>query len=88
MTFPEDKRGQAWLTAFVGVPFALLWPMGELLTDGIGMRVVFGGLLGLFGAAIGLSLYVVFGHRPIGVRVAVLVTVFLFGLLVALWSRP
>ncbi len=88
MTFPEDKRGQAWLTAFVAVPFALLWPMGELLTDGIGMRVLYGGVLGLLGAVIGLLLYALFGHRPIGVRVAVLVTVFLLGLLVALWSRP
>lgn len=88
MTFPEDKRGQAWLTAFVGVPIALLWPMSDLLTEEPGMRVLYGGVLGLLGAAIGLSLYVVFGHRPIWLRAIVLVTVFLLGLLVALWSRP
>jgi hypothetical protein len=88
MTFPEDKCGQAWLTAFVGVPLSVLWPMGELLTHAPDMRVLYGGVLGLLGSAIGLALYVVFGHRPTWVRVSVLATVFLLGLLVAWWSRP
>lgn len=83
--FPDDKRGQAWLTAFVGVPFSVLWPMSDLLTEEPGMRVLYGGVFGLLGVAIGFALYAMFGHRPTWVRVAVLAAVFLIGLVVA-WS--
>jgi MFS-type transporter involved in bile tolerance (Atg22 family) len=85
MMFPDDKRGQAWLTAFVAVPFSVLWPMSDLLTEEPGMRVLHGGVFGLLGAAIGLALYAFFGQRPAWVRVALLAAVFLIGLIVA-WS--
>jgi uncharacterized membrane protein len=49
------------------------------------MRVLYGGVFGLLGAAIGLALYAFFGQRPAWVRVALLAAVFLIGLVVA-WS--
>ena len=85
MKLPEDKREQAWLAVFVAMPFALLWPMSELLAEEAAMRVVYGGVLGLLGASIGLGLYAGFGGRPVRVRLLVLLAVVLLGLFVA-WS--
>lgn len=61
--FPGDERAQAWFAAYVGVPFAVLWPMSELLSEEPGMRVLLGGLLG---AAIGLGLHALTAQRPHG----------------------
>jgi len=82
--FPGDKRAQAWFTAYVGVPVSVLWPLGSILAEEPGMRVLYGGVLGLLGAAIGLALYALSGQRPPWARVLVLVAVFLVGLLAAL----
>ncbi|MEZ4757603.1 MAG: hypothetical protein R2817_12310 [Flavobacteriales bacterium] len=85
--FSDDKRSQAWLTAFVGVPISVLWPLGSLLAEEPGMRVLYGGVSGLLGAAIGLGLYALVGQQPVWNRVVVLLTVVLLGLVLALAYR-
>ncbi len=68
MTKKNIDKGQIWMTVFGVVPVVLLMNLGEYFSNDSGMRILYSGLFGGIGGAIGFGLYKIVKDKSILIK--------------------